>query len=174
VEETELSIVEFFGLSRQRSDHSVGHLVELRFHRILLENDTTVTKQEGGERSTTYNFGHVIFETICFHVPNDLVAKELRHLGSLKDETGNIACGKERLRLEHQGGRHDKRTEVVISKGLNDLRNEEECNVDMMLFQHAMRVLQDEWVVAVSTLEERYGSDWRNQGPQYEVLIQVV
>jgi len=100
VEETEFSIVEFFGLSGQRSDHSVGHLVELGFHRILLENEVIVTVKEAKERSTTYNFCHVIFETICFHVPNDLVAKQLRYLGGLKDEIGDIACGEERLCLD--------------------------------------------------------------------------
>ena len=92
MEETEFSIVEFFGLSGQRSDHSVGHFVELGFHRVLLENNVIVTAKETVEGSITYNFGHVIFETIRFHIPNYLVAEQLRHLGSLKDEIGNIAC----------------------------------------------------------------------------------
>ena len=72
-----------------------------------------------------------------------------------------------------QKSKHDQHTKIVISQGLNDLRNEEERKINRVLFQHAMGILQNEWVVAVPTFEERDGSDWWNHGPQYEVLIKL-
>ena len=53
-----------------------------------------------------------------------------------------------------------------MSQSLNDLRDEEECEIDGMLFQYAMRVLQNERVIMVPPFEERDSSDRRNQGPQ--------
>lgn len=70
------------------------------------------------------------------------------------------------FRKDSRGSKHDKRTKVVITQSLNDLRNEEERKIYRMLFQYAMGILQDERVVAVSTFEERYGSNRRDQGPQ--------
>ena len=54
------------------------------------------------ERRVTYNFGHVTFVTVRFHVPDDLVAEQLRYLGGLEDEIGNIAYGEERLRINNR------------------------------------------------------------------------
>jgi len=88
----------------------------LRFHRILLGNDIAVTTGGGGKRTTTYNFSHVIFVTVCFHVPNYLVAKQLRYLGGLENEIRDIACGGETvLRTENEGDQHLERTKVAIS-----------------------------------------------------------
>src|SRR6266478_473407 len=50
--------------------------------------------RRGREGRSTYNFSHVVFVTVCLHVPNDLVAEQLRHLSGLKNEIGNVTCGK--------------------------------------------------------------------------------
>ena len=57
-------------------------------------------------------------------------------------------------------------TKVVISKGLDDLRDEEECEIDVMLLQHTVCVLQNKWVIVVAPFEERYGGNRGDKGPQ--------
>jgi len=70
---------------------------------------------EGGKKTTTYNFSHVTLVTVCFHVPDYLVAKQLRYLGSLENEIGDIACGEARAQERKRGDQYLKRTKVVIS-----------------------------------------------------------
>ena len=74
MDESEFSIVRFFGLSWRRTDYSVDHLVQLRFHWTCLGSDIAVTIGEGGKR-TTYNFNHVTFVAVYLPVPNYLMAK---------------------------------------------------------------------------------------------------
>ena len=75
VEEAEFLLVEFLGFARQRADDEVDHSLE------------------GGLIWIRY-FREVVFVSVRFHVPDDLVAEELRNLGSLEDESFHVVCGR--------------------------------------------------------------------------------
>ena len=56
-------------------------------------------------------------------------------------------------------------TEFVVSKSLHNLWDEEEGELDRMLFQHTVCVLQQKRVVVVAFLEERRGKHGRDRSP---------
>jgi len=63
-----------------------------------------------------------------------------------------------------------KLTELVVTKGLNNLRHEEEGQMHRMLFQNTMCILQDQGIVIISLLKECDCKDGWNRSPQQKVL----
>lgn len=110
----------------------------------------------------TNHFGCVVFVTIGLHIPNDLVAEQLRYLRSLEDEASNVAWT---LRKGMRTPEDSILTQFVIPQCLHDLRDKEESEVHRMLFQNAMSILQQQRVVAVALLEVCDSQDRRRWCP---------
>lgn len=82
----------------------------------------------------------LIFVRISLNIPDDLMGEELRELGRLDDVSLDI-------------------TKHIITKGLHNLRDIEECHINRMAFKCPHRVLDDEGVVAISRQEIRDCAD---------------
>ena len=67
-----------------------------------------------------------------------------------------------------------KHTKVIVAKGLNDLRYEEEREFHRMLLQHPVGILQQLRMIVVSAFEERDGNDRSNGSPQEQILSEHV
>lgn len=91
------------------------------------------------DESRPHNFCCVILVAIRFHIPYYLMAKKLRDLCRLEDEARDVACPFCQCLSSQQEAPH---TEVIITKGLDNLRDEEESNVDRVLFQNSVGILQ--------------------------------
>ena len=104
-----------------------------------------------GANSRTYNLRVLILEGIGFHIPNDLMGKQLGEFGSLDDVSFNI-------------------TEDVITKGLDDLRDIEEGHVDGMTFQCPHGILNDEWVITIGWQKICYSRHWIHRCPVKQIL----
>jgi hypothetical protein len=75
------------------------------------------------------------------------MAEQLRDLGCLEDEPGNVP-------------------QSIVSQGLHDLRDEEEREFHWVLGENAMGILEDERIAVVSLLEEGIGYDGGNGSPE--------
>ena len=76
-------------------------------------------------------------------------------------------------KLEGKLVRFSNHTEVIITKGLNNLRNKEECQFHRMLSQHSMSILNDQGITVESSFEKRISNDRRNRSPKDEMLVEV-
>ena len=80
--------------------------------------------------AATYDGAVIVFVRIGFHIPDDLMRKELRELRSLQDVALDVA-------------------ESIVAKSLHDLGHVEEGNVHRVVFQRPHGILEQEWVVPV-------------------------
>jgi hypothetical protein len=67
------------------------------------------------------------------------VAEELRDLGLLKDETGDITYSGSKDIQMYELKTH---TKLVVSQSLYNLRHKEECKTNRMLLQYTMGILK--------------------------------
>ena len=56
-------------------------------------------------------------------------------------------------------------TQVIVAKGLHDLRNKKECQVDGMLLQNTVGILKNHWFVVIPRLKERHCEHGRDGIP---------
>lgn len=104
------------------------------------------------------------------------MAEELGHLGSLEDEALDVACQRSRRQGNEcqnqlsEGLLLEARTKGVRSQRLNDLRHEEERELNRVLFEDSHGVLQEQRIGLVARLEVRDGDDWRNGSPEEQPL----
>lgn len=61
-------------------------------------------------------------------------------------------------------------TEVVVSKGLNNLRDKEEGQVNRMLLQDSVGVLENQWLAIKSWFEKRVCNDRWSGCPEKKML----
>ena len=61
-------------------------------------------------------------------------------------------------------------TSVIVSKSLDNLRNEEESEVHWVLSHDSIGVLQQDRITIVAPFEEGVGHDRRNWCPEQEIL----
>lgn len=61
-------------------------------------------------------------------------------------------------------------TEVVISKGLNNLRDKEEGQINRMLLQDSVGVLENQWLAIKSWFEECVSNDRWSRCPEKKML----
>jgi hypothetical protein len=112
-----------------------------------------------------YHLSCIVLVAVRFHIPNYLVAEELRYFSSLKDETFHIS-----YQNDNQFSQWSKLnvilTKVIITKSLNNLGNKEKCQVHGMLLQDAMSVLQDKRIIIISPLKKCNSDDRRNRRPK--------
>jgi hypothetical protein len=91
VEEIELQIVERSRSTRQSRDYQVDHAVERRLHRILLSRTSSQLRPTISEGGTTHDFAAIVFVAVSLHIPNDLMAEQLRYLRCLENKALHIA-----------------------------------------------------------------------------------
>lgn len=61
-------------------------------------------------------------------------------------------------------------TEVIIPKGLNDLRYKKECQFHWVLCQDSMCVLENQGVAIESSLKKGVGDNWGYRSPKEKIL----
>lgn len=89
----------------------------------------------------TYNQAVIIFVRVGLHIPDDLMSKELRKLGSLNDVALHIA-------------------QVIISERLHNLRDIEERHVNRVAFQCPHSILNQRWMILICRHEVCHSGDW--------------
>lgn len=62
-------------------------------------------------------------------------------------------------------GRDTEHTKFIIAEGLDNLRNEEESQVDRLLLHYSMGILQDQWFIVIAPFEKCVGYDGWNRRP---------
>lgn len=89
--ETEFAIIKVPSGSREgRNDH-LCHSIEHRLHRVGLRKECKVsTGNTTCPSRIAHLFSTIIFVGVRFHIPDDLVAEQLRNFGSLKNEPLDI------------------------------------------------------------------------------------
>jgi hypothetical protein len=105
--------------------------------------------------TNTDNLGIFIFISICFHVPDDLVCKQLGKFCCLHNISLHIA-------------------QDIVTQCLHNLRNVKECHIYRMTFQGSHSILQDERMMPVRRKKVRDGTDRVHRGPIQQVLQQLV
>ena len=113
---------------------------------------------------------HIIITIcICLHVPDYLMAKQLRDFGRLKDESFNVSYQLVSCVSIKEARRP---TQTIGSQGLDDLRDKKESQFYRVRLEYSHSILQYERVVPVSWLEVDQSSDWWDCGPHWKPLNQ--
>lgn len=99
----------------------------------------------------THNFSVVILVGVCFHIPYDLVSKELRELCSLYNVPFCIA-------------------ESIVSERLHYLRNIEEGDIDRVALESPYSILKQERVVPILRKKQSHSRDGVDRCPIQEIL----